>query len=1004
MAKLAEHWVEIGARLDKFNAGMAQVEGRMARVGKTMTAAGKKMTRYITLPLVALGVLAVKAGADFEYAMTNAWAVTGEGETALASMTAKAREMGATTVFSAKQAGDAMYYMASAGWDSKKMAEAIKPTLHLAAATQSDLAFATEAVIASMNQFQITTKDTGRVTNVFAAAIMGSQATLEKLKLSMTYVGPIAHSLGYEIEETTAALMGLYNAGFEASTAGTALRMALAKLTLGTGATREGLADLGLKIGDVNPEIYSMAEIIRKLEERGATATHILKIFAVRAGPAMASLIAQGADALDKFEKEITDTNRAAEMADKQLDTFMGSFKLLTSIINEASIQIFAVLGPIIRDLIDKKIRPAIVAFTELTEGKKKLILKIAGLVAALGPILLIFGALTTTIIPAVITGIMGLATAMVFLATNPAGMVLVAIGAIVAILLKLRWEQYKTAKEMEKFDDAGKASARHVKRAIELAGLTEKEYIKLRKAYGGNTQELMKAIKAGEHGKDLQFALITLLKEERKKRKELRDEQAAARKIEEDARKRIRDMNEDMKNQLELLEKAKTKAKEWAEVEIELGITSIEAKKKRIEELNERLKTLEKKQKDNIYTASDYAKAVKATKDEIDELNKSLEDAKKKTEAWAKLQAALGIFTIEEKKKKIKELEESLKLLNEKYETGKITLFDYTEGSNKLREELDRVKESLSDVKGENEAWIKLQEELGIITIKESAKRAEELEEKLKLLKEQYDAGTISLDAYVEALKKLRGEMGEVAATFKEKFLEIADATANLISQIGNLGQVKLANQIIALDEATNAEREGLDERYEAEKEAIENSLMSEEEKEEALEELEKEKYDAFAKLDEDYEKKKNEIAKKAFESHKKISLVIAAIDIASAIIEALPNFILAGLAAAAGAVQLAVISAAKFPSLQEGGLIPRPMPVMAGHGPRGEIIASPAKLAEIISKEMPRVASPEPAFAPAVIQPIVNIYAQTLDRDTIREAGELLKREIDYQYGRIK
>lgn len=853
MGKLAEHYVEIGARLDKFRAGMAQVEKRMASVGQKMTAVGKKMTRYVTLPILAIGVAAVKAGADFEYAMTNAWAVTGEGEKALVSMTAKAREMGATTIFSARQAADAMYFMASAGWDSKKMAEAIKPTLDLAAATQSDLAFATEAVIATMNQFQITTKDTGKVTNVFAAAIMGSQATLEKLKISMSFIGPLAHSLGYEIEGTTATLMGLYNAGFEASTAGTALRMALAKLALGTGATKEGLKGLGLSIEDVNPEIYSMAEIIRKLEERGATATDVIKIFGVRAGPAMASLIAQGADQLDRFKESITGTNRAAEMAEKQLKTFKGSFKLLISIINEASIQIFAVLGPIIKDLIDNKIRPAIKAFTELTEGKKKLILKIAGLAAALGPLLLIFGALTTTIIPAVITGIMGLATAMVFLATNPAGMVLVAIGAIVAILLKLRWEQYKTAKEMEKFDDAGKASARHVKKAIELAGLSEEAYIKLRKAYGGNTQELMKAILAGTHEKDLQFALIKVLKEAKEKREELRREQAAARKIEDDATKRIRDMNEEMKRELELFGKLKDAAILWAE----------------------RLKEL-------------------------------------------------GVETIPDMEEKIGTLTGEIGKLDEMFETGEIGVTDYYNTISELREEIDRLKTKIEETLPPARDFADVWELMG---------------PKIEGVKGKIGEAAISIVTVSEVFNSAVLSMGE-------NLLNWGDMTGNVLKNITKIFGTFIQEMIKGFGKLVIAQ------------------LL---------------------------QAKKSILISKAETIAKAIAKVFAKVPFPLNIAIAGTMFGVVG-----------ALFSKLMPKLGGGGWIPRPMLVEAGHGPRGEIIAQPSKLAEIISKEMPaQTASPE---SPMGFNPVINltINARTLDRDTVRRAGELIYNELGYQKNR--
>ncbi len=147
--------------------------------------------------------------------MANAASVSGATAEEFERMKEVAREMGKSTVFSASEAADAMYYMASAGYKAEQMGEALKPILDLAAATQSDVAFSTDTVIATLNQFGLGAQDAGRVTNVFAAAIGNSQATLDKLSYSMRYVGPVANSLGYSIEQTTAALGLLYNAGFQ---------------------------------------------------------------------------------------------------------------------------------------------------------------------------------------------------------------------------------------------------------------------------------------------------------------------------------------------------------------------------------------------------------------------------------------------------------------------------------------------------------------------------------------------------------------------------------------------------------------------------------------------------------------------------------------------------------------------------------------------------------------------------------------------------------------------
>lgn len=394
--KIAELWVHIGAKLDQFNKGMTDAQKAMIKVGKQFNKIGKDLTKKVTLPLLALGGIAIKVGADFEQAMMNAASVSGATGEELKRMEGIARDMGATTVFSAKQAADAMYFMASAGWKVNDMAAAIKPTLDLAAATQSDLAFTTDTVVASLNQFQLGSQGAERLSNVFAAAIGNSQATMEKLSISMRYVGPVFHSMGKSVEEATSVLMGLYNAGYDASMAGTALRMGMVKLMDGTKKTTDALKRLGLSLKEVDPTTHKFADIIELLGQRGAKTKDVIDIFGARAGPAFAALISQGGTALLDFEKKTTGTAAAAKMAEMQINTLKGSFKLLTSALTEAAIQIFQILGPKIKDLVDNKIKPAVQWFSNLSTGTKEFIIKIAGLVAAIGPLLLIFGKLLT--------------------------------------------------------------------------------------------------------------------------------------------------------------------------------------------------------------------------------------------------------------------------------------------------------------------------------------------------------------------------------------------------------------------------------------------------------------------------------------------------------------------------------------------------------------------------------------------------------------------------------
>jgi TP901 family phage tail tape measure protein len=198
--------VKIAADISGLSKGFKEAQSKLESLSDNLGNIGGMLSLKVTAPLVMLGKTALNTAADFEQSMANAASVSGASSEELERMTLLARVMGKETVFSASQAADAMYYMASAGYKVEQMENSIAAVLNLAAATQSELAFTTEVVIATLNQFQLDSSEAERVTNVFAAAIGNSQATLDKLKNSLGYVGPVANSLGWELEEAAGAL------------------------------------------------------------------------------------------------------------------------------------------------------------------------------------------------------------------------------------------------------------------------------------------------------------------------------------------------------------------------------------------------------------------------------------------------------------------------------------------------------------------------------------------------------------------------------------------------------------------------------------------------------------------------------------------------------------------------------------------------------------------------------------------------------------------------------
>lgn len=365
--------------------------------------------------------MAIKTAKEFEQSMANTASVAGATAEELKTLSNYAREMGEQSVFSASEAADAMYYLASAGMNVDEIMGALEGTLALAAATQSDLAFTSEAVAATLSQFGLDAEEAGRVANVFAATISGSQATMDKLATSMSYVGPIANSMGLTLEETTGILGKLYDAGIDGSMAGTALRKAFTSLLSPTEDAITALEDLEVSLTDSSGEMKPFVDIIEELEEAGASTTQMIDIFGQRAGPAMMALISQGSDSIRELTEEITNTDKASEMAAMQIDTFEGAMKLLRSAFEELQITLVQDLMPALKGLIGdlaegvKKVTAWMKANPELTETIVKWGAAIGALMLVLGPLLMA--------LPGLVTLIAAL--------TSPIGLVIIAAGAL---------------------------------------------------------------------------------------------------------------------------------------------------------------------------------------------------------------------------------------------------------------------------------------------------------------------------------------------------------------------------------------------------------------------------------------------------------------------------------------------------------------------------------------------------------------------------------------------
>jgi hypothetical protein len=240
MATVKALHIAIGARVEGFQRGMMKAKRslgdfekstRRAR-GMVVGATGAMARGFAAVGAAATIAIAdsIRVFADFETSMLRVKAITGSTGAEFESLTDLARELGATTAFTAREAAQAMGFLAQAGFDVKEINQALPKVLSLAAAGQLELASAADITASVLRGFGLSANESGRVADVLAASASSANTSVQEMGEAFKFAGPVASAMGVSIEETAAALGVLSNAGLKGSLAGTGLRMVLVKM------------------------------------------------------------------------------------------------------------------------------------------------------------------------------------------------------------------------------------------------------------------------------------------------------------------------------------------------------------------------------------------------------------------------------------------------------------------------------------------------------------------------------------------------------------------------------------------------------------------------------------------------------------------------------------------------------------------------------------------------------------------------------------------------------
>lgn len=211
------------------SAKLAEISAEAGKIGENMTSAGEKMLP-VTAAVAGLGTAAVKTAADFDSSMSNVAAISGSSAEDMDKLRERAREMGAQTKFSAKEAGDAMGYMAMAGWNAQQMYDGLPGIMNLAAASGEDLATTSDIVTDALTAFGMKAEDSSHFADVLAQASSSANTNVGLMGETFKYIAPVAGALGYSAKDAAVAIGLMANSGIKASQAGTQLRSSLTNM------------------------------------------------------------------------------------------------------------------------------------------------------------------------------------------------------------------------------------------------------------------------------------------------------------------------------------------------------------------------------------------------------------------------------------------------------------------------------------------------------------------------------------------------------------------------------------------------------------------------------------------------------------------------------------------------------------------------------------------------------------------------------------------------------
>lgn len=332
--------VRVMADTKNYNANLAQASKTLSNFAKNnLTASGavKQMTSAMTsMAAQYVGAYAairgmqkaigdmVRINKQFEQGTANLASIIGKSREEISALTTQAKQLGATTRYTAMQITELQTNLARLGFTQQEILNSTTAVQAFATATGADLGEAANLAGAALRGFGLNATEMERVASVLSVSTTKSALSFEKLATAVPIVAPVAKQFGFTIEDTVTLLAKLSDAGMDASTAATATRNIFLKMANDSGKLSQAL-------GRPVHSVEEFGAALKEMRDKGMSLNDILSMVGVRSTAAFA-VFADNAETLKDFKDSITDCSDAMHKMEKeQINTLQGSLTIMQS-------------------------------------------------------------------------------------------------------------------------------------------------------------------------------------------------------------------------------------------------------------------------------------------------------------------------------------------------------------------------------------------------------------------------------------------------------------------------------------------------------------------------------------------------------------------------------------------------------------------------------------------------------------------------------------------------